>query len=70
MLLNVLIASARKNSSVLAVGAPLALPCSFASEAQQARLDADFRAPSSLGKPSFHYVHDNCYPFTLEDRDR
>jgi hypothetical protein len=58
------VTSARTNSNVPAVGAPLSLPHNLAMGAQQARLDADIRTSSFLGMPSIKIVH--CYyPFTL-----
>jgi hypothetical protein len=49
---DVTVTSARTNSNVLAVGAPLPLQRSLAKEAHHSKLDADLRTSASLGTPS------------------
>jgi hypothetical protein len=63
------VTSACTDSNFSVVGASLQLLGSLAMGAQQAKLDADLRSPSSLDTPAIQSVHD-YYPFALEDGGR
>jgi hypothetical protein len=59
LVVDVTVTSARTNSNLPIVGAPLLLPRSLAMGDQQAKLDDDLRTSSSLGTPSMiQYGHD------------
>jgi hypothetical protein len=63
------VTSARKKSSVPVVGAPLPPRGSLAIGDKQAQLGVDLHTLSSLGTPSFQFVHD-YYTFALEHGGR
>jgi hypothetical protein len=69
VVVDVTVTSARTNSSVPDVGASLPLFDSLAMGTQQAKLDVDLRASSSLGTHSVMSVHD-YHPFALGDGGR
>jgi hypothetical protein len=57
LVVDVTVTSARTNSSVPVVWAPLRALGGLAMGAQQAKLDVDFRTLFSLGTPSIYYDH-------------
>jgi hypothetical protein len=69
LVVDVTVASARTNSYVPTMGAPLPLHGSLATGAQYGKLDGDARTSASLVTPSIQSVHVYC-PFALEDGGR
>jgi hypothetical protein len=63
---DVMVTSARTNSSAALMIARLPLPGSLALGPQHGKLDAHLRTSTSLSTPSVQSVHD-YYPFAPED---
>jgi hypothetical protein len=70
LVVDVTVTSARTNTNVPRIGARLPLISSLALGAQQGKLDADLRTSALLCTPSVQSIHDDYYPFALEDGGR